>query len=121
MENIQNFNQKEVIKKLTEIADKKTKILLYFIEIKKYNFENYEQIKSIFKLYKNSARNLEVYSLEKIKKTMEWLRENSDFKWTVCTVLKYIDEPLEELKAGGKKITEDDFIKSLKQQNYGKT
>ena len=119
MENIQKFNQKEVEIKLYEIADLPTKIILEFIKIKNYKFDNIEQMRSVFKLYKKDAKNLEVYSLEKIIKTMDWLKNNTDFKWTISTVLKYIDEPLENMKAGGKLQTEEDYIKSLKQKNYG--
>lgn len=119
MENTQNFNQEETINKILEISDKKTKIIIEFIKIKGYSFDNIEQFKSIFKLYKKDAKILEVYPIEKIIKTMEWLKNNADFKWVVSTVLKYIDEPLEKMKAGGKLQTEEDYIKSLKQKHYG--
>jgi hypothetical protein len=41
-----------------------------------------------------------------------------EHKWTLETVHKYIDEPLKELGAGGKKITDEEYINNLRKK-YG--
>lgn len=50
-----------------------------------------------------AARVLLSYPYEKIEETMDWLAKNADFKWTLETVAKYIDENLEDLNNRNKK------------------
>lgn len=45
-----------------------------------------------------AAIQLKDYPLNKIEEVMEWLKENADFKWTLETIGKYIDEDLSKLK-----------------------
>jgi len=117
----EEYSFQNQLSKMFKDKDRRMSIIAYYWTIKGFNFNNGNKYSSALKRELRPAGDLIGYTNEEIKKTCQWLKENSDFKWTLETVLKYIDEPLEELKAGGKKITEDDFIKSLKQQNYGKT
>ena len=61
-----------------------------------------------------AAKLLEPYSYEKIIETMDWLVKNADFKITLESVGKYIDEDLVALR---KKITKEEDIEI---PNYAK-
>lgn len=53
------------------------------------------------------AKRLSEYPLDKIKEVMVWLGKHADFKWTLESVEKYIDEDLSKIK--GKFIKQDEW------------
>lgn len=68
-------------------------------------FSSREQQQVFVRRNVRPARLLASYGLTRIADTMAWLRDNADFKWTLETVGKYIDEDLSKLtKKGGIKI-----------------
>lgn len=84
-------------------------IAIYWLE-KGFNFKNKEQYQVSFKRDLRASKVLVGYPDEKIIEVMKFLKENSDFKWTLETVHKYIDEDLSRLK-GREKIEVFDFTK----------
>lgn len=115
----EGFSFKSQLKKMFEDKNRRMSIIAYYWTIKGFNFDNKQKYSAALKRELRPAGDLIGYSNEDIKRTCEWLKNNADFKWTLETVLKYIDEPLENMKAGGKLQTEEDYIKSLKQKHYG--
>ena len=68
-------------------------------------FSSREQQQVFVRRNVRPARLLASYGLTRIADTMAWLRDNADFKWTLETVGKYIDEDLSKLtQKGGIKV-----------------
>jgi len=97
MENIQKYNPLNSFKKLLEIGDNTTKITILFAISKGYKFENREQLKAFIKRNKRNASELKDYPIQRIIETLNYLKENADFKYTISSVGKYIDEDLTNL------------------------
>lgn len=72
-------------------------------DIKEFKFDNDIQLKSFYKRNCKAASLLRGYPIDRIKLTMEWLKSNADWKWTIESVGKYIDENLDELNNKGQK------------------
>jgi len=71
-------------------------IALYAIR-KGLRFESKEAGQSFIRRNVRYATLLKGYKPERLKEVMDWLEENADFKWTLETVGKYIDENLAKL------------------------
>ena len=97
MENIQKYNQENSLKKLSEIGNNTIKIVVLFAIMRGYKFDNREQLKSFIKRNRKHAIELKDYPIEKIANTIKYLNENADFKFTISTIGKYIDEDLAKL------------------------
>lgn len=106
----------QLSKMFADKEDRRMPIIAYYWKIKGWIFDNKDLYDSALKRELRPAGLLKGYTNEKIKQTCEWLKANADFKWTMETIHKYIDEPLETLKGGGKQKTEDDLIKELQQK-----
>jgi hypothetical protein len=116
-----NFNKSEAINKMLSPYKKNGKeikpqrhvsIVGLFILAKDMEITSEDQIKSIIKRNIRAASDLKPYSFKKIIKTMKYLKENADFKWTLESVSKFIDEDLEKInKSPGKILGEDVKIK----------
>ena len=106
----------EQIKKMGVDKDKRMKIIAYYWIIKEFKFPTRQAYETALRRELKAAGSIVGYENEQIKKTMAWLKQNADFKWTLETVHKYIDEPLENLKMGGKPKTEDDEIQELRRK-----
>lgn len=111
-----NFNFLEKIGLMVKDPDRRMKIIAYYWQQKGMTFLTKESYESALKRELKPSVDLKGYDAEKIKKTISWLKENADFKWTLETVHKYIDEPLENLAKGGKQKTEDDEIEELRKK-----
>lgn len=97
--------QGEVIPDLTKDPQKHIQIIGYFALAKKITFTSVKHQRLIIKRNLRPASDLSCYNLERIKDVMRWLIRNAhDFKWTLDTVLKYIDEDLNRLKSNKNKI-----------------
>jgi len=86
-------------------------IIGLFARAKKITFSDREQQNSFIRRNLRAAQNLKAYQPARVAEVMKYLIDNADFKWTLETVGKYIDEDLTKLKAVGQ--TEDDLIKSI--------
>jgi len=85
----------ELEQKINEYAthkDKVTRIIGFFLKAKNIKPENKEQLYRIYSRHVKDARELDCYSDEKIKRTMKYLIDNANYKWTLGSVLKHIDE-----------------------------
>ncbi len=97
------IQNKEETKKLTQeyINSNKRKdvriILLYARAKGKEEWSATEESSFITRNVR-PAKLLEPYPYERIMEVMKWLKENADFKWSLETIGKYIDEDLKVLK-----------------------
>jgi hypothetical protein len=87
----------EVIPNLLEDKQKHIKIIGLFARAKGTNFTSKEQQSSFIKRNLRPAQLLIGYELDRIMEVMKYLKENADFKWTLETVGKYIDDNLDNL------------------------
>lgn len=107
------FSSKDIIPNLLEDKQKHIKIIGVYAQAKKVVFENKEQQTSFIRRNLRSAQNLVGYTSKQIIDTMKYLLDNADFKWTLESVGKYIDENLVEIKNINQ--SQDDFLDKLKQ------
>lgn len=87
----------EVIPNLLNESQKHIKIIGLYAVAKKVEFKSKEQQTSFIKRNLRASTSLKSYELEKIKDVMRYLFTNADFKWTLESVGKYIDEDLKKL------------------------
>jgi len=103
----EEFNLKEKIKIMVDDKDYRMWIIALYWVMKNKQIENSEQYSKAIKRELQASSNLKGYSKEKIKDTMEWLKKNADFKWTLESVHKYIDEDLSALSVKSNTV---DFV-----------
>ena len=65
---------------------------------KDFKFENQKQYQAALKRELRASQRLVGYPNDDITAVMDWLCENSDIKWTLETIHKYIDEDLSSLE-----------------------
>ena len=88
----QDFSFSQKLEAMKTSKDKRMTIIASYWETKCLNFENDKTYSSALRRELRPAGNLIGYEIEKIVKTMDWLKANADYKWTLETVHKYIDE-----------------------------
>ena len=86
-----NFKFEEIMEKMAT-GQKHIKIIYWYWKFKEFEFENYEQYQSALKRELRPAQALVGYSERRILDVMDYLHNENDFKWTLETVHKYIDE-----------------------------
>jgi len=74
-------------------------IMAAYWDFKGIKFTNKEQAYGEIKRLLRAAKALEPYEDDKIVKTMNWLKKNADFKWSLESVIKFINEDLNKLKS----------------------
>ena len=94
----------EIIPDLLKDKQEHIRIIGIFAKAKKINFQSLESQRSFIKRNIRSASNLKGYNTDDIIGTMKYLIDNSDFKWTLETVGKYIDEDLTNLNKKGQTV-----------------
>ena len=99
------------IKNLLEDIQKHIQIIGLYGKAKQVIWDNKKQQQSFIKRNLRPARDLTGYDFKKIVDTMKYLIDNADFKWTLETVGKFIDEDLDKLKKLTK--SEDDIIQDI--------
>lgn len=82
---------------ISEESRKDIKIIYLFAYKKEIPSFNQDTQKSFITRNVKAAQLLKGYPIEKIEKVMDYLEKNADFKWTLETVSKFIDENLEKL------------------------
>lgn len=107
----QKENLPEVIPNLLEDKQKHIYIIGLFARAKEISFSSKEQQRSFIKRNLRAAQNLKAYTGERIIEVLKHLRDNADFKWTLETVGKFIDDDLTKIKIIGQ--SEEDIIKSI--------
>jgi hypothetical protein len=96
-DNCEIFNFNEKLETMKTSNDKRIKIIALYWEAKKYTIDNNEQYKSSIKRNLRASYDLKGYSLTKIKDTMEFLEQTANYKWTLETITKFIDEDISNL------------------------
>ena len=86
-------DDKDYIKILLRDKRKDIQVIGALAEQKTITWETVEQARSFVKRNLKPAKELKEYSITRIKLVMAYLEGNADFKWTLESVLKYIDEP----------------------------
>jgi phage replication O-like protein O len=71
-------------------------IALYWV-LKGFNFSSREEYQSALRRELRPAKEISAYPKDRIKEVMMWLKKNADFKWTIETINKYINEDLNKL------------------------
>lgn len=94
------------------LSDKKKHIQIIggYLKVKQIEIDNKDKCQSLIKRNLRPAQDLVGYTLVRIKEVMEWLENKADFKWTLETVGKYIDEDLKKIN----KSQEDEIQEILK-------
>jgi len=93
----EQFDTNTYLKEMWNDKRKHIKIIALFAKAKNTKWENKEQAEVFIKRNLRSAKDLIAYDLEKIALVMKYLIEKANFKWTLETVSKYIDEDLNKL------------------------
>ena len=93
----------EIIPNLLMDKQRHIQIIGLFAKAKKIVFISKDQQSSFIRRNLRAARDLVAYPDEKIIEIMKYLIINADFKWTLWSVGKYIDEDLEKLSIKGAK------------------
>lgn len=109
-----DFVYEEKIKTMLSDHDPRMPIIAEYWKSKNFAFENQKQYQAALKRELHAAGDLTGYAIEQVKKTLDWLKNNANFKWTLETVGKYINEPLDTLSTSGKPKTEDDWMQELR-------
>ena len=92
------FSFKDKLKSMFSSNDKRIPIIAYYWTVKGISYENEEQYEAGLKRELRPAGLIKGYPNERIKKVCEYLKETADFKWTIETIHKFIDEDIEKLK-----------------------
>lgn len=105
------FSFKDKLSEMFNSSDRRMPIIAYYWTIKDIKFDNKEQYSSALKRELRPAGDLRGYTNERIKEVCEWLKSNADFKWTLESVHKFIDDDLKNIERG--KMSEDDIINNI--------
>jgi len=95
---MEQFNAQQYLELMLKDKKKHIQIIALFALTKKYSFENYEQILWFIKRNSKAAKELEIFELDKIKRTLEYLLQTVNYKVALETVSKFIMENISELK-----------------------
>jgi hypothetical protein len=87
-----DFNAKNYLTKMLDDKKKFIQIIAIFALGKNYSFDNLAQVQWFIGRNAKVAKRMECFELEKIKQTLQWLKETVDYKITLETVEKYIME-----------------------------
>ena len=86
------FDFEDKLIEMTKSSRRDLNIIAVFLVFKKIQLKNKFQLNSFIKRNLRSAKLLEGYSNNQIWNAMDYLKRKADFKWTLETVGKYIDE-----------------------------
>ena len=89
---------KEALKKLDNSPRRDLNIISLYWKNKDPRLTNRLQAEIELKRCLRPAKLLTPYEDDRLVDTMEWLKKNADFKWTLESVQKYITEDLSKLK-----------------------
>jgi hypothetical protein len=106
MENQELIYEEEGLPNLMQSKRKDLLIIGLFARAKKVKFTSQEQQAAFVRRNIRAARELISYDYNQIIKTMLYLIKFANFKWTLETVGKYIDEDLNSLAQKTVKLDE---------------
>lgn len=87
----------DFIKELEDSEDRKLNIIALYFQIKQLKLTNQLQADGEVKRSLRAAKQLEPYEDQRLGDTMKWLEKRGKFKWTLESVVKYINEDLTKL------------------------
>lgn len=87
-----DWTLKDYKEKLEESPKREMNIIALYWDYKKPILNNLEQARGEVKRSIRSATQLKAYEDKRLISTMEYLKKQANFKWTLETVLKYITE-----------------------------
>ena len=88
---------KEAMYSIFKSKRKDLDIIFLLASKKNVSLEDKNKKQSFIRRNLRPAKFLVPYDLVRIEEVMDWLKENVDFKWTLETAGKFIDEDLEKL------------------------
>ena len=97
IKNIEIFSYKGYLEKMSKNPSNGIKIIALYAKEKNIIWENIDQAQSFIRRNLRASGLLKGYELLKIQEVMKYLKLNADFKWTLETITKYIDEDLNNL------------------------
>lgn len=103
-------------KALLEDPKHHVRVIGLFALAKGVTFENREQRDSFIRRNVRTAADLKGYETDRVKQVMDWLNQNADYKWTLESVGKHIDEYGRLVKQGE---SLEDALKKIQQSDYG--
>jgi len=96
---------------LLKDKQKHIQIIGLYARAKDVPFTSTEHQSSFIRRNLRSAQNLASYGMPRIIEVMKYLRDNADFKWTLESVGKFIDDDLTAIKS--KSDDNEDIIKKI--------
>lgn len=94
----------QIIPNLLDDKNKHIKIIGLFARAKNVQFKDKQHQADFIKRNIKPASRLKNYDLERIVEVMKYLVDNADFKWTIETIEKYVDENLDNLTKSNKTL-----------------
>ena len=82
------------IKRMQGDDRREIRIISFYYQIKKFRYKSSAQLREAIGRDIKAAIKLKTYEIERIGETLLWLKNNADFKWTLESVHKHIDEDL---------------------------
>ena len=95
--NILSADNEVIIPNLLQDNQEHIRIIGIYATAKNNRFQNIEQQRSFIRRNLRPAMNLKGYPMDQIRNTINYLVETADFKWTLESVGKFIDEDLNNL------------------------
>lgn len=92
------FSYKNLVETMLISKDVRLTIIANYWLINDFTFANKEQYNAGLKRELKPAGNLKGYKLEHLIACMKWIKKTKDFKWTLESVHKYIDNYIKDNK-----------------------
>lgn len=97
------WNWEEYLEKTRNSPQRHIAIIGEYWFFKEFKFESAAQANIDLRASLRPARDLVEYDEDRVMAVMDWLYSNAEFKWTLHSVLKYINDDLAKLKTKGRK------------------
>lgn len=91
-----NWNKEFYLKYCFQYGKPKDRIISVFLEEKRVPIDNYEQAIFFFNRYNRIAKELEGFPIDRIRKVIQYLVKNAEYKFTLETVGKYLEMDISE-------------------------
>lgn len=98
-EKIKEWKWESFLKGMDNHQRRDFQIMALYWKTKGVKLTNREQAGLEIQRFVKPAKELSCYEDDKIYKTIDWLNKNADFKWSLETIKKYINEDLKKLDA----------------------
>ena len=96
-EDDKTFNFKEILDGMLISKRRDIQIIAFYWRFKRFMFQNRQQYQSALKRELRASTSLVGYSNERLEEVMNYLEDETNFKWGLETISKYIDEDLSNI------------------------